>query len=162
MALPEINIIVAMAKNRVIGDNNTTPWHIPEDLLHFKATTMGHGLIMGRKTWESIGHPLPDRTNIILSRNTTYTIDGCHVTGSLEDGIKYASTLHEKIFIIGGGQIYKDALALADVIRITLLHREVKGTIFFPKLPLGLFSLQKETEQQWSEPVTLQYFTRRK
>ena len=160
MPTPEINIIVAMAKNRVIGDNNTIPWHIPEDLHHFKTTTMGHALIMGRKTWESIVHPLPGRTNIILSQNSGYTAKGCHIVHTLANAIHYAAQKHHKIFIIGGGQIYTEALPLAHHIQITLLHREISGTTFFPHLSKKIFTLQKQVEHQWTELVTLQYFVR--
>ncbi len=162
MSHPEIHIIVAMTKNRVIGMDNNIPWHIPEDLHHFKTTTMGHGLIMGRKTWESIGKPLPGRSNIILSRTTDYTAHGCHHATSLAEAISYAATIHKKIFIIGGGQIYQQALTLAHAIHITLLHRNIQGDIFFPHLPKDIFSLQTETEHQWREPVTLQHFSRNK
>jgi dihydrofolate reductase len=160
MPTPEINIIVAMAANRVIGDNDTIPWQIPEDLHHFKTTTMGHALIMGRKTWESVGRPLPGRTNIILSQNKNYMAEGCHIATTLTDAINHAGQKHDKIFIIGGGQIYTEALPLVHNIYITLLHRNVNGSTFFPAFSEKLFSLRKEEQQQWTEPVTLQHFVR--
>jgi dihydrofolate reductase len=160
LPLPEINIIVAMAQNRVIGNNNATPWHLPEDLHYFKRITLGYGLIMGRKTWESIGHPLPHRTNTIITRSPDYKAEDCHIASSLADAIDYTSRLHQKIFIIGGGEIYSQALPLAHIIHITLLHRSVPGNIFFPDIPPDLFTLQQEKQYQWSETVTVQRFTR--
>lgn len=160
MSPPEIHIIVAMAQNRVIGHNNAIPWHIPEDLQYFKAMTMGHGLIMGRKTWESIGHPLPQRTNTIITGTPGYKAEDCYITTSLAQAIDINTGLHQKIFIIGGGEIFAAALPLADVIHITLLHRSVPGDVFFPELPPHLFILQQEKQYQWSETVTVQRFTR--
>ena len=162
MPNPEIIIIVAMAQNRVIGTNNTIPWHIPEDLQNFKAITLNHAVIMGRKTWESIGQPLPQRTNIVVTHNDHFHAPGCHIATSLDTAIQYAANLHDKIFIIGGGQIYTNAIPLATSIQITLLHRKVKGTIFFPPLSQKIFTLNKEKQYQWSEPVTIQHFSRNK
>lgn len=160
MPLPELNMIVAMAQNRVIGSNNTIPWHIPEDLQYFKAMTMDHGLIMGRKTWESIGQPLPHRTNTVISSNPGYRAEDCYVTDSLAQAVNLTARLHQKIFIIGGGEIFREALPLAHIIHITLLHRSVPGNIFFPELPPHLFTLQQEQQYQWSETVTVQRFIR--
>ncbi len=161
MSSPEISIIVAMAQNRVIGKDGTIPWHIPEDLQHFKAMTINHAVIMGRKTWESIGHPLPQRTNIIISRKNITTTHDSKTVPSLNLAIQYAAARHDKIFIIGGGEIYTEALPLADTIHITLLDRNVSGTVFFPNLPRNRFILQNEEQYRWAEPVTLQRFSRR-
>lgn len=161
MSSPEIIIIVAMAQNRVIGKNGTIPWHIPEDLKHFKAMTLNHAVIMGRKTWDSIARPLPKRTNIIVSRKNISTPKDSKTVPSLNLAIQYAAARHNKIFIIGGGEIYIEALPLADTIHITLLNRSVSGTVFFPNLPQNRFILQNEEQYQWAEPVTLQHFSRR-
>lgn len=160
MSSPEIIIIVAMAKNRVIGKDNMIPWHIPEDLHHFKTTTMGHAIIMGRKTWESIGRPLPGRANIIVSRTIQILPKEYQAATSLTQALQCAAG-HEKIFIIGGGEIYREALPLAHSIQITLLHRKIDGTVYFPPIPRDHFSLHHEKQRHWSEPVTLQRFIRK-
>lgn len=160
MSSPEIIIIVAMTTNRVIGKDNMIPWHIPEDLQHFKKTTTGHAIIMGRRTWESIGRPLPERTNIVVSRKKSLAIQGCQTAESLDQALQIAAPHHQKIFIIGGGEIYREALPLAHFIQITLLHRNIDGTVYFPTIPHDQFVLHHEEQQHWSEPVTLQYFTR--
>ena len=107
-----LSIIVAMAKNRTIGMNNTLPWRCPEDLKHFKALTMGHHMIMGRKTFDSIGKPLPGRTTVIVTRNKDLKMDGCTVTHSLQEAIA-ACAKDNEIFIVGGAELYTQALPLA-------------------------------------------------
>lgn len=130
-----ISIIVALAKkNRVIGKNNKLPWHIPEDLKHFKDVTEGHPVIMGRKTYESIGRPLPNRTNIAISRNKNYNAPGCLVASSLADSIKLAKEKDpNEIFIIGGGQIFKEAIAITDKLYLTLVEGDFDGDVYFPE-----------------------------
>jgi len=108
-----VAIIVAMAKNRTIGINNALPWHLPADLKHFKALTMGHHIIMGRKTYDSIGRPLPGRTTVVVSHDHELKIDGCSVAHSLPEAI-LACADDPQIFIIGGAEIYRQALDLAD------------------------------------------------
>ena len=112
-----ISIIVAVAKNGTIGDKNALLWHISEDLRNFKRITSGHPVIMGRKTFESLGRPLPNRTNVVISRTTTH-IEGCTVVDSLEKAIALFPT-DEEVFIIGGAQIYAQALSLADKFYLT-------------------------------------------
>ena len=125
-----VSIIVAVAKNGVIGDKNSLLWHISEDLRFFKQTTSGHPVIMGRKTYESLGRPLPNRTNVVISRTTT-AIEGCTVAHSLEEAV--AMFPHdEEIFIIGGAQIYALALDIADRIYITRVEHEYEGDTSFP------------------------------
>src|SRR5690242_6914236 len=111
----KISLVVAMSENRVIGVDNHLPWHIPEDLKRFKKITSGHPIIMGRKTFESIGKPLPNRTNIIISRNKDYRAEGTITCHSLADAIHWASQApgNEEIFIIGGGEIFQQALPRA-------------------------------------------------
>jgi len=128
-----ISIIVAVAQNNVIGKNNDLLWHIPRDMKHFKETTTGHHIISGRKTFESFGKPLPKRTNIIITRNKNYLQDGCIVVNSLENAINYAKNDTE-IFIIGGGEIYKQALNYADRIYLTKVHHSFDGDTFFPEI----------------------------
>ncbi len=134
MKKPTVSIVVALAKkNRVIGKNNKLPWHIPEDLRHFKQVTEGHPVIMGRKTYESIGRPLPNRTNIVISRNKNYNARGCIVLSSLSESIKLASQKDkEEIFIIGGGQIFEEAIHITDRLYLTLVEGDFDGDVYFP------------------------------
>jgi len=135
----EIIIIAAMAANRVIGRGNTIPWHIPGELQWFKATTMGHVLIMGRKTCESIGRPLPGRTTIVISHDQNRCFPGCTTVQSLNQALDLCAG-REKVFIAGGAQIYALALPLTDSIILSVLDREVAGDTFFPPLPEGDFT----------------------
>jgi dihydrofolate reductase len=132
---PRISIIVAMANNRVIGKNNDMPWHLPSDLKHFKTVTLGKPIIMGRKTYESIGRPLPGRKNIVISRNKDYILEGCETATSLEEAIKLVN-YEEEIFIIGGGNLYKQAINSADMLYLTFIDLEVDGDTFFPDYTL--------------------------
>jgi len=139
-------LIVAASENNVIGKNNQLPWYLPGDLKYFKAITMAKPVIMGRKTFESIGKPLPGRDNIVITRNADYQADGIKVVTSLEEAIELAESITlinsgEEIMIIGGAQIYKQALAMADRVYLTRVHRHVEGDAFFPEL---------ETDQ-WQE-----------
>ena len=131
-----VSIIVAQAYGRVIGDANSIPWFMPADLRHFKRLTSGHAVIMGRVTYQSIlsklGHPLPDRTNIVISRQTSFGASGCTVVHSLDDAIKAAGD--GEIFVIGGANVYKQALPLADRIYRTEVLAEVPGDTVFPAL----------------------------
>ena len=127
----ETCIVVAMAKNRTIGVNNTLPWRCPEDLKHFKALTMGHHMIMGRKTFESIGKPLPGRTTVIVTRDPELNIEGCLIAHSLPEAIN-ACASDEKIFIVGGADIYTQSIDLTDVLYITEIQQEVDGDAHFP------------------------------
>lgn len=126
-------IIVARAKNGVIGVNNTLPWRLPEDLKHFKETTMSCPIIMGRNTWESLGRPLPGRRNIVITRNPDYIAAGAEIFDSLENAID-ACAQDPKVFIIGGSQIYEQALAYADKLIVTEVDLEVEGDAHFPEI----------------------------
>lgn len=127
-----LSIIVAVAKNGIIGDNNSLLWHIREDMLRFRRITSGHPVIMGRKTFESIGRPLPNRTNVVVSRQDI-AIEGCTVVHSLDEATA-AFPKEEEIFIIGGAQIYAQALPLADKVYLTQVHRDYAGDTSFPRL----------------------------
>lgn len=127
-----ISLIVAMAKNRTIGINNTLPWRCPEDLKHFKALTMGHHMIMGRKTFDSIGKALPGRTSVIVTRNKNLSIEGCVIAHSLQEAIN-ACAGDEEIFIVGGAELYAQSLALVDTLYITEIQQEVEGDAHFPE-----------------------------
>jgi dihydrofolate reductase len=129
------SIIVAMASNKVIGSHNKLPWHMPADMRHFKETTKGHPVIMGRKTFESIGSkPLADRTNIILTRKQHDSSPaGCYLAYDLKEAFqKAADTGSKEVFVAGGSQIYAQALPMVDTLYITEIHAEVKGDTYFP------------------------------
>ena len=130
-----VSIIVAVAENGTIGDKNALLWHIREDMIHFRTITSGHPVIMGRKTFESIGRPLPKRTNVVITRGDA-TFDGCEVAHSIEEAIAMFSA-EEEVFIIGGAQIYKQALPLADKLYLTVVHRPYDGDTSFPALDMG-------------------------
>lgn len=136
MHKPVISIIVAMGKNREIGAKNSLMWHIPGELPRFKQITMGHPIIMGRKTFESIGRPLPGRANIVITRDTNFVREGIIVCSSVEEAIERAKIAPspEEIFIIGGGQIYGQALRLTDRLYLTLVDKEYPDAdAFFPE-----------------------------
>jgi dihydrofolate reductase len=127
-------IVVAMAKNRVIGQGQTIPWDLPEDRKHFVAVTKGHAIIMGRATYESIGKPLPKRRNIVVSRQVGLQIAGVDVVGGLGQAIALARTEDDAPRVIGGGQLYVEALPIATRIYLTELDREVEGDVWFPEI----------------------------
>lgn len=131
---PILSAILAMSENRVIGKNNQLPWHLPADLKHFKTITTGHSILMGRKTYESIGRPLPNRTNIIITRNAALQIPGCVVVTSIDDALNYAKKENKEIFIIGGAEVYTQLLPVTDRIYLTLVHGQFAGDAFFPEL----------------------------
>lgn len=131
-----LSILVAMAKNRVIGRNNQLPWHLPADLKHFKLLTMGQTIVMGRKTYESIGRPLPGRENIIITRQTGYKVPGATVVNSLQDAIlkcEESSTINSENFIIGGEKLYWQTLDICQRIYITEIQSDFEGDVFFPE-----------------------------
>lgn len=130
---PAISIIAAMSKNRVIGKDNKLPWNIPEDLKHFHSITVGHPVIMGRKTHESIGRVLKNRTNIVITRDLIYKSPGTVISHSLKQAIDEAKKEKpSEIFIIGGAQLYEQAIAIADKLYLTLIYTHVDGDAFFP------------------------------
>jgi dihydrofolate reductase len=129
----KISLIVAVAQNGIIGTGGTMPWHITEDFAHFKAVTLGHSVVMGRKTYESIGRPLPRRRNIVITRNTELAIEGCEMASSLEGAIAMCEG-EEEVFVIGGGEIYRQAMPLADKLYITHVGIEAEGDTRFPDI----------------------------
>jgi dihydrofolate reductase len=137
MRKPRVSLVVAMARNRVIGAQNKLPWNLPEDLTRFREITTGHPIIMGRKTFESIGRPLPNRTNIVISRDPELKIEGCRCVGSLDAAIAWASSDEvpgrEEIHIIGGGEIFQQAISFADRIYLTLIDQDIPGDAYFPE-----------------------------
>lgn len=138
-----LSIIVAIAKNNVIGVNNTLPWHLPEDLKRFKALTMGHHIIMGRKTYESLGRLLPGRTTVIVTRNPSYQVQGALIANSLESAIRMCKDDAEP-FLIGGAELYRQGLKLANKMYITEVNADFAGDAFFDALDLSCW---QETER---------------
>lgn len=134
-----IHLVVAKSDNNVIGHDNQLIWHLPNDLKHFKEITTGHPIIMGRKTFESIGRALPNRTNIIITRNKNYSIENTKVAHSLNEAIEIAKKIDEDIFIIGGGKIYEQALDLVDILEVTEVHGNFEGDTYFPEIDLNVW-----------------------
>ncbi|KKO73133.1 dihydrofolate reductase [Kerstersia gyiorum] len=145
LAAPDL--IVAYAANRVIGRDNTLPWRLPGDLAHFKRSTLGHPVIMGRNTWESLGRPLPGRLNIVISRNSCYEAAGASVYPSLEAALA-ACTAEASPYIIGGAQIYRLALPLARRVVATEVHASIEGDAYFPQLPGDEWMETSRSERQ--------------
>lgn len=135
-----LSIIVAMAKNRVIGVNNTLPWHLPADLKHFKELTMGHHIIMGRKTYESIGKPLPGRSSVVVTRNANYVPAGVIVVNSLAAAIAACGN-DKEIFVIGGAELYRQAITLADRIYLTEIDADFSGDAYFMEIDHKLWKV---------------------
>src|SRR5512140_1136390 len=137
---PRLAIIVAMAKNRTIGVNNTLPWRCPEDLKHFKALTMGHHMIMGRKTFDSVGKPLPGRTNVVVTRDAGFHPGGVVVARSIEEAIA-ACKGDSETFIAGGAEIYRQTIERADRIYLTIVHGDFPGDTKFPEFNPATWTL---------------------
>ena len=138
-----ITLIAAMAENRVIGRNGAIPWHLADDLARFRAITMGHPLIMGRKTFDAIGRPLPGRLNIVLTRNVQFAPEGVIVARSLTEALELAGAAGE-VFVCGGGEVYREALPLADRIHLTLVRGPYEGDTTFPKIPDEFVEMARE------------------
>lgn len=144
-----VSIVVAAAENNVIGKDNDLIWHLPADLKHFKRLTMGHPMIMGRKTFEAIGKPLPGRTSIIITSQQDYTAAGCIVVHSLEEAIAKGRELDEIVSVIGGANVYQQALPHTDKVYLTRVHHSFEGDVYFPELPENEWQV---TEQEHHEP----------
>lgn len=151
-----ISIIVAMAHQRVIGIHNTLPWHLPEDLKRFRALTMGHHIIMGRKTYESLGRLLPGRTTVIVTRNKQYTVEGALIANGLDEAIAVCKE-DDEVFIIGGAELYQDALKVANKLYITEIDLEVKGDAFFPKINLSAWQEVSREQHVSAQGLSFQY-----
>jgi dihydrofolate reductase len=155
MNKPVISAIVAISLNRVIGKDQGIPWHIPGEQKRFKEITMGHPMIMGRKTHESIGRPLPGRENIVITRDLTYNKEGVTVVHSLEEALNKAKELdQEEIFIIGGAQIYSEAITQTDRLYLTTVQAEVTGDTYFPEFEN---EFTKVTHREELEAAELKY-----
>lgn len=155
----EIIVIAAMASNRVIGQKNLIPWKLPGEQKRFKETTWGHTIIMGRKTYESIGKPLPGRRNIIVSRNVHYTAEGCEVAASLDQAYRICKD-DERVFNIGGEQLYRQGIKSADTLIITVLQQSFPGDTFFPDFSKTDFQLIESENITTPIPYSIQTYRR--
>ena len=144
-----VSHIVAASTNNIIGRDNDLPWDIPEDMKFFRETTKGHIVIMGRKTYESMGKPLPKRLNIIITRQKDYKVDGAIVVGSIDEALeeskKHLADWPEEVFILGGGEIYKQCLDKTDKIYLTRVHAQIEGHASYPEFDTNTF---KETSRR--------------
>jgi len=163
MPVKQLAIIVAMAQNRTIGINNTLPWRIPEDMKHFKALTMGHHLIMGRKTFDSIGKPLPGRITVVVTRNRALQINGCLMAHTLEEAIA-ACAGDEQVFVAGGAELYAQALPLAGTLYITEIQQAVEGDAHFPAFDRTewLEASREIRHQETPQPLEYHFVTYRR
>lgn len=163
MSAANLSIIVAMAANRTIGIDNTLPWRCPEDLKHFKALTMGHHMIMGRKTFDSIGRPLPGRTTVVVTRNRDLAIAGCIVAHSLQEAIAACGNDPE-IFVVGGAELYAQALPLTGTLYITEIQMEVAGDAHFPAFERSTWveTAREQRTQQEPQPLAYHFVTYRR
>ena len=143
LKVPKVTLIAAIDENGVLGKDNQLIWHIPEDLKRFKRLTTGHSIIMGRKTFESLPKALPNRHNIVVTRNQNYSKEDVTVCHSLEAAIGFTKD-DDQPFIIGGGEIYKQAIGLADVIELTRIHSQFEGDVFFPEIDSKKWTVEKE------------------
>ena len=151
-----ISIIVALAKNLTIGIENQLPWRCPEDLKRFKALTMGHHMIMGRKTFDSIGRVLPGRTTVVVTRDENLSIEGCLIAHSLTDALSLCGS-DEEIFIVGGAQIYRQAMDLADTLHVTEIQQDVEGDAHFPEIKRDTWQEISRQHHHQSSPEPLEY-----
>lgn len=156
MSRPRLSLIAALAQNRVIGIENRLPWKLPEDLAHFKALTLGHPILMGRKTFESLGRPLPGRRNIVITRNADYQPAGCELATSIPAAIELCAEA-EEIFFIGGAELYQQVLPLVDRLYLTEVQIEAQGDAWFPEFDRAWFA-EISRESQISEKADVLRF----
>jgi dihydrofolate reductase len=151
-----ISIIVAMSENRVIGRAGDLPWHISADLKRFKRLTVGHTIVMGRKTYDSIGRPLPERRSIVISRNSDFSAEGVEAAATLDDALRVTAD-EDEVFIIGGSSIYALALPIADRLYVTRVHTQIEGDVFFPPFDELRWQLADESPRELDERSGLEY-----
>lgn len=156
--MSKLSIIVAVADNNVIGINNALPWHLPEDLKRFKALTMGHHIIMGRKTYESLGRLLPGRTTVIVTRNPHYQVEGTIVVNSLKAAIE-ACAADEEAFLIGGAELYQISLPYADKLYLTAVHQTFEGDAYLPEFDLANWQEVTREHHQTDKGLAYSYIT---
>ena len=160
-----VSLVVAMARNRVIGRDNALPWRLPADLAHFKRVTMGHPIVMGRRTYESIGKALPGRESIVVTRNAAFQAPGCTVVPSLEAAWRAAGDADE-VCVIGGSSLFEETLPMADVIHLTEVEADVPGDTYFPEFDRGEWR-EKEIARQSADarhayPIRILELTRKR
>lgn len=149
---------MALAKNNVIGLNNTLPWHLPEDLKHFRALTTGHHIIMGRKTYESLGRLLPDRTTVIVTRNKDYQVDGALIAHSLDAAVALCKN-DDEVFVIGGAELYQVGIKLANKLYITEIELEVAGDAYFPAYDVAEWQESSREAHASAQGLLFSYIT---
>ncbi len=145
-----ITLVVAMADNGIIGKDGDLPWHLPDDLKHFKAVTLGKPVIMGRRTWAEVGRPLPGRRNIVITRQSDFQAPGADVVNSLQAALELVADQNE-VMVIGGGQIYREAMPLADQIWRTRVHGDVVGDTRFPDTDWDVWTVAESSEHAADE-----------
>ena len=150
-----ISIVVAIAQNHAIGKDNKLLWHLPNDLKHFKTITSGHTVIMGRKTYDSVGKPLPNRRNIVITRQRM-DISGCEVVNSLEQALALCKT-EEEVFIVGGAEIYRQAMSVTNKIHLTIVHQNFDGDTYFPDIEENTWIETEREDYQPDEKNKLPY-----
>lgn len=146
-----VTIVVAMGLDNEIGADNKLLWHLPTDLKHFKEITTDHPIIMGRKTYESIGKALPNRTNIVVSRKKDWFEEGILIVGSLKEALKFAKKMDEEVFVIGGGTIYEQTIELADKLEVTQVNAKLKADVYFPKINQKIWQKTEEIAHEKDE-----------
>lgn len=151
-----ITLIAACSKNRVIGKDNKLIWHVPGDLKRFKELTSGHTVLMGRKTFESIGKPLPNRRNVILTRDKTFIADGCLIYNDLKEVLEF---FKNDLFVIGGEEIYRQTIGYADYIDLTFIHKEYEGDAFFPEIPYWFHEVKAKRQNLECDDFKWSYIT---
>ncbi len=152
-----VTLVAAVARNGVIGRDGGLPWHLPDDLRHFKSLTMGGVLVMGRKTYESIGRPLPGRQTVVVTRRTDWDAEGVIRAGSVTEALEVAHSLTDRVFVVGGAEIYRQTLDVADALELTSVDREVDGDTYFPPVD---WSAWEETRCQEGDGFTLLRYER--
>jgi dihydrofolate reductase len=158
-----ISMIAAMSENRVIGQGNSLPWHLPADLRYFKEKTLGHAVIMGRKTFESVGRPLPRRRNVVVTRNRDFQFDRVETVGSIEEALELLEN-EEEVFIVGGGEVYRQSFDLADKLYLTVIYHQFEGDTFFPEFDESRWSLIEKVDfpADSENPYPFSFLTYRK
>ncbi len=162
-----ISLIVAAAENNVIGKDNDLPWKLPDDMKFFKKTTTGHHILMGRKNLESFGRLLPNRTNIILTRDKKFDFEGAKVFHNIEEAINFAQeNMEDELMVIGGGEIYKQTISKANKIYLTRVHTTIEGDVYFPEIDTKTWEMTEEyfhpKDEKHKFDFTFQTFERRR
>jgi dihydrofolate reductase len=156
-----ISLIAAMASNRVIGQQGSIPWHIPGEQKLFKQITLGHTVIMGRKTYESIGKPFPERFNIVVTRQKNYQAPGCSIAQSLDDALDKCPESEDEVFICGGGQLYAESISISNRLYLSIINKEIPGDTYFPEFSADHFQEIHSETIEAAIPYSYTIFERR-